>query len=112
MRLIDADALIAEYDRVHVGEPGNARKLMQDAPTIEQPHWIPVTERMPEEKQDVLLAFKHNMAVGFYEDILHNGEPVWYANSGDGWMTGTESVDNDGIPTAWMPLPEPFEGGE
>lgn len=35
MRLIDADALIAEYDRVHVGAPGGARKLMQDAPTIE-----------------------------------------------------------------------------
>ena len=35
MRLIDADALIAEYDRVHVGEPGGARKLMEDAPTID-----------------------------------------------------------------------------
>ena len=35
MRLIDADALIAEYDRVHVGAPGNARKLIEDAPTIE-----------------------------------------------------------------------------
>lgn len=37
MRLIDADALIAEYDRVHVGAPGGARKLMEDAPTIEPP---------------------------------------------------------------------------
>lgn len=35
MRLIDADALIAEYDRVHVGAPGGARKLMEDALTIE-----------------------------------------------------------------------------
>lgn len=35
MRLIDADALIEEYDRVHVGPPGNARKLMEDAPTVE-----------------------------------------------------------------------------
>lgn len=34
-RLIDADALIAEYDRVHIGEPGKARKLIEDAPTIE-----------------------------------------------------------------------------
>ena len=34
-RLIDADALIAEYDRVHIGEPGKARKLMEDAPTID-----------------------------------------------------------------------------
>ena len=74
--------------------------------------WIPVTERLPEEKQDVLLAFKHNMVVGFWEDILDNGEPAWYANSGDGWMTGTESVDSDGIPIAWMPLPEPYKGEE
>lgn len=35
MRLIDADALIAEYDRVHIGAPGGARKLMQDAPTVD-----------------------------------------------------------------------------
>lgn len=33
-RLIDANALIAEYDRVHIDEPGKARKLMEDAPTI------------------------------------------------------------------------------
>lgn len=37
MRLIDADALLAEYDRVHVGPPGGARKLMEDAPTIVLP---------------------------------------------------------------------------
>lgn len=34
-RLIDAKALIAEYDRVHIGEAGKARKLMEDAPTVE-----------------------------------------------------------------------------
>lgn len=34
-RLIDADALIAEYDRVHIGEPGKARKLIADAPTVD-----------------------------------------------------------------------------
>lgn len=34
-RLIDADALIAEYDRVHIGPPGGARKLMEDAPTVD-----------------------------------------------------------------------------
>ena len=34
-RLIDANALMLEYDRVHVGEPGKARKLIEDAPTVE-----------------------------------------------------------------------------
>lgn len=37
MRLIDADALLAEYDRQHEGEPGKARKLIEDAPTIDRP---------------------------------------------------------------------------
>ena len=35
MRLIDANALIAEYDRQHEGEPGKARKLIADAPAVE-----------------------------------------------------------------------------
>lgn len=32
---IERDALIAEYDRVHVGAPGGARKLMEDAPAAD-----------------------------------------------------------------------------
>ena len=35
-RLIDADALIEAYDRAHEGEPGKARQLILDAPTIEE----------------------------------------------------------------------------
>ena len=41
MRLIDADALLAEYDRQHEGEPGKARKLIEDAPTVDA---VPVSE--------------------------------------------------------------------
>lgn len=43
MRPIDADALLSEYDRVHEGPPGRARKLIEQAPTIEperkKGHW-------------------------------------------------------------------------
>ena len=31
MTLIDKEKPIAEYDRVHVGPPGGARKLMEEA---------------------------------------------------------------------------------
>ena len=87
--------------------------VLRTLPSAEpEPHWIPVTERLPEEKQDVLIAFKHNMAVGFWEDILNDGGQAWYANSGNGWFTGTEAVDDDGYPIAWMPLPEPWKGEE
>lgn len=34
-RYIDVDKLIAEYDRIHVGPAGGARKLMVDAPTAD-----------------------------------------------------------------------------
>ena len=33
--LISRKALLAEYDRVHIGEPGKARKLIADAPTVD-----------------------------------------------------------------------------
>ena len=35
MRLIDADDLLAEYDRQHEGEPGKARKLIEDAHNVD-----------------------------------------------------------------------------
>lgn len=31
---IDKQALLAEYDRVHVGPPGGARKLIAEAPAV------------------------------------------------------------------------------
>ena len=34
MVLIEKEKLIAEYDRVHVGPPGGARKLMEDADEV------------------------------------------------------------------------------
>lgn len=45
-RYIDVEKLIAEYDRVHIGPPGGARKLMEEAPTadvVEMKHgeWLP-----------------------------------------------------------------------
>ena len=32
---IEREALIAEYDRVHIGEAGGARKLMVEAPACD-----------------------------------------------------------------------------
>lgn len=95
-----ADATISEI-----------RNRLEKLPSVQPKRWIPVTERLPEEKQDVLLAFKHNMVVGFWEDILNDGGQAWYANSGNGWFTETEAVDDDGFPLAWMPLPEPYTSG-
>lgn len=34
MSLIERERLLAEYDRVHVGPPGGARKLIEEAPEV------------------------------------------------------------------------------
>lgn len=82
------------------------KPFKQFQPERKKGEWIPCSERLPEEGIDVLLAYEKNMVVGNWEDIC--GDVTWYANSGDGWFTATEDVDNDGIPIAWMPLPEPY----
>ena len=61
MRLIDADALLAEYDRVHEGPPGKARTLIEKAPTIEPEiircrdckHYYFADNRIPQEQRYV-----------------------------------------------------------
>ena len=98
MRLIDADALIAEYDRVHVGEPGGARKLMENAPTIEpEQRWIPCSERLPD-TTDFVLTINIVSQCGVYRF------------DGDCWLDYDGLFVNEGI-RAWMPLPEPYKGG-
>lgn len=65
------------------------------------PNWISVEDRLPDANDDVLLQFKGNMGVGFYED----GD--WAVNTGDG-IYSEVSYDEE-KPIAWMPLPEPYE---
>ena len=65
--LISRKALIAEYDRVHIGPAGGARKLMEDAPAVQK--WIPVTERLPSDRGDVLVV-------------------AWWHENGKRWSVG------------------------
>ena len=71
MRLIDADALLAEYDRQHEGEPGKARKLIENAPTVAS---VPVSKILAlrdalYEADAVTMRGLHdlNMLIGKYE---------------------------------------------
>ena len=71
MRLIDADDLLAEYDRQHEGEPGKARKLIEDAPNVSA---VPVSELLSLRDnlhEDNLITMRGlrdlNMLIGKYE---------------------------------------------
>ena len=111
MRIIDADAIDyreqcecftqGEHEMVLVAYKANIDAL----PTIEQPTWISCAERLPEFKQDVLMYFENNMAVGFWCDSDEE-ETFWCAYTDGGWYTDCD------MPLYWMPLPEPPKENE
>ena len=93
--LISRKALLAEYDRVHIGEPGKARKLMEDAPAVRE--WIPVSERLPKYNTFVIV-----FAEGIVGEAVLDDANYWY------WA-GTDEDASEIYVTHWMPLPEPPE---
>ena len=110
--LISRKALIAEYDRVHIGEPGKARKLMEDAPAVQK--WIPVTERLPEIGDTYLVVVKYKY--DYEKEYTIDTDVAMFRFDGgyidDCWDTyfdwdeGQQYINV----THWMPLPEPPKG--
>ena len=63
--------------------------------------WIPCSERLPSNDGCVLVTIDDAIEFGKHED----GEwSIWVCEHWDKW-------DANGV-TAWMPLPEPYKGGE
>lgn len=108
MRLIDADKLI---DALHLWEcykyknPKAYDTLMlyeilqaiEDQPTISQ--WIPVSERLPDDGELVLLTFEGSKKVDM-ETAIYDAK--------HGFAMSERFVGLDEI-IAWMPLPEPYK---
>ena len=69
---------------------------------IAQPEqrWIPVSERLPEVGHVVLWCNEYGSV--FVSEIVFANEHSWYIGS----------RHRGGDPIAWMPLPEPYRGGE
>ena len=109
MRLIDADRLcedlLKRWDIADKHGEEIIGKVMAyivtpivvGQPTIDtQPQWIPVSERLPDKRQEVLITTKNTFE--FYTDT-----DEWDGNSF--WCYGETVV-------AWMPYPEPWKGGK
>ena len=106
MRAIDADALKEDLTRFYDNEV-TARKLIDEQPTIHpEPHWIPVTERLPKPRESVIISVNGKygdwIGEGCYWETTEN-HVIW-----KGYRWNATYWDDEII--AWMPLPEPYKG--
>ena len=116
MRLIDKDKLmekleVAEYcdnckhnhHSIYCdmeSEFVTACDAICEAPEVDIPHWIPCSERMPEEYGNYLITtYDGDVDIG---TIDPNRKNVWSACNADGfyWLRNV---------IAWAPLPEPYK---
>ena len=62
------------------------------------PAWIPCSERLPEEKKEVLISADGELYIAEYE--MDHGKGYWNEVIEYGYVMGVD---------AWMPLPEPYK---
>ena len=132
-RLIDANALKEVIDCGHLRNPCevcfselDVVNLIDAQPTIDaEPHWIPVSERLPEFDVKVLAYVKNKDPEGrFNKDGIYTAElkdkvPMhdpegkknfWGIPGYDSeWTVWAWSYFTEPNVLAWMPLPEPYE---
>lgn len=110
-KLIDADDLIAWAEIVPLTDDGGIdindfEEKLKSMPTIDaEPHWIPCSERMPNDDKDYLVTDGESMAVGYYRTDAKAWDNVNF-----GWLEHREETCGLKMVIAWMPLPEPYEG--
>ena len=64
-----------------------------------KPEWIKTEIQRPSEGTDVLMLYKHNIAVGFLRD---KNDPLSWLY----YIDDVSCTDCDGEPICWIPLPE------
>ncbi|MFR2781153.1 MAG: DUF551 domain-containing protein [Clostridium sp.] len=72
----------------------------------ESKRWIPVEERPPEEDTIVLLTVSGLYSCIIFSDAIELGN---LCSDGEWFIEGYPDWDDPNV-TAWMPLPEPYQG--
>lgn len=108
MKLIDADKLIEELDtRINL-EPDSiegvldayAKKIIEDAQTVEIPQWIPVEERLPSEDGENVICCTEGGIIEIC--AFYNGDEIYPIQ----WCSNGNVLRHV---VAWQPLPQPFK---
>ena len=93
--------LAEEHAKLDRAEIENIKLKEEFAKYRGKHRWIPVTERLPEKNQEVLI-------------FLFGDDPYIAWHNGEYWITEDFRLDepDDWQPTHWFPLPQPPEDGE
>ena len=107
MRLIDADAMYAEWlgdgENEYVYDTNAVLESIDSQPTVESPQWIPVTELLP--KKWKYSETSHKLYMIDYLAYSQADGAIYLANwykPAQRWLVNGESV----AITHWMPLPQ------
>lgn len=95
---------LEKWDWQELYLPIHFKQMLDELPSVtpQEPRWIPVSERMPEENRTVIASTKH----GVYPEARYTKEDGWewaYESGADYW----EEIGCNVL--AWMPLPEPYK---
>lgn len=100
--LIDRQAALAELDKAAWGKAWDkalAAEMLKSLPSAQQ--WIPCSERLPDKTGQYLITYTVLMHNEISINTYNAEEKTWF-------ILGFRLPDV----TAWMPLPEPWEGWE
>ena len=93
---VDADEIMERADEIM------ERVKDEILPLI--PHWIPVTEWLPEPRRSVIISTKEWTGEGCYLETTEH-HVIW-----KGYRWNATYLDDEVI--EWMPLPEPWKGAD
>lgn len=103
-RLYGALWKLMEYEDTGL-TPEEIKALNANGKTSEH-RWIPVEERLPEEDTIVLLTVSGLYSCITFSDAIELGN---LCSDGEWFIEGYPDWDDPNV-TAWMPLPEPYQG--
>lgn len=87
------------------GEDGSKVEFIKKGEENPEPQWIPCSERLPNSQETVVVSVRDETGDTRY-DYTSCG---WVTTDKEYWIIDDE-INNYVI--AWMPLPEPWKGGE